>query len=399
MTDFSAIPSMLGYLYQIRYALFLLLRAELEYCLSIEWLDDISLQENGEIKELIQTKHVSSDSIPNTSKDFWKTIRVWSEAILNNELNLNESLFTLITTATAREEDSLARFLYPKKTELRNEEEALKAMTLIAIEGINKEHKSNKKAYEAFLKLDEKQKRFLVKRINVIDGSSNILDTKEEIKKILCFSTREKFVNEVFERLEGWWINRSISHFTLNENTPITKSELLSQLHDISEQYYEDNLPIYDFEFELPDEKAVEEDTRLFVEQLRLIMLRPKRIQKAISDYYIAYEQRSKWVRNDLLIDNELIKYESLLKDEWERKFESMLEELEEEEEREYQKKGRELYNLLQDVQLYIRKRCTEQTIVRGSYHILANQLDVGWHANFKERLRHLVKDTLEVKS
>ncbi len=57
-TDFSAAPSALGYLFQVRYALVLLLRAdEPETLISIEKLDDVAFEQNGEPEQLLQLKH------------------------------------------------------------------------------------------------------------------------------------------------------------------------------------------------------------------------------------------------------------------------------------------------------------------------------------------------------
>ena len=38
-----------------------------------------------------------------------------------------------------------------------------------------------------------------------------------------------------------------------------------------------------------------------------------------------------------------------------------------------------------------IRPKCQEAFIMRGSYHILANQLKIGWHVDFFERLKQLL--------
>jgi hypothetical protein len=46
-SNFSAGPSALGYLYQARYALYLLLLAEEEAALSIERFDDVAFEQNG----------------------------------------------------------------------------------------------------------------------------------------------------------------------------------------------------------------------------------------------------------------------------------------------------------------------------------------------------------------
>jgi hypothetical protein len=81
MSEFSARPSALGYLYQVRYALFAILSIENdETKLHIEALDDIDLETEGTPTELLQLKHNSlkrTANLTDTSQDFWKTIRIW----------------------------------------------------------------------------------------------------------------------------------------------------------------------------------------------------------------------------------------------------------------------------------------------------------------------------------
>ncbi|WP_233442879.1 ABC-three component system protein [Bradyrhizobium brasilense] len=91
------------------------------------------------------------------------------------------------------------------------------------------------------------------------------------------------------------------------------------QLSAIAEEYRTDNLPIT-FRGRLPDGQIdVANDPRLFVEQLRLLDLSAIRIRNAIVDYYRAFEQRSSWARESLLISDEIEEYEDRLVDEWTR--------------------------------------------------------------------------------
>src|SRR5678815_1212015 len=67
------------------------------------------------------------------------------------------------------------------------------------------------------------------------------------------------------------------------------------------------------------DDIDPEEDPRLFVAQLREIRISPTRIQSAILDYYRAFEQRSSWARENVLLEGEVDEYEDRLVDEWGR--------------------------------------------------------------------------------
>jgi hypothetical protein len=50
-----------------------------------------------------------------------------------------------------------------------------------------------------------------------------------------------------------------------------------------------------------------------------MLSLSTTRLQNAIIDYYRAFEQRSSWARENLLISNEVEEYENRLVDEWVR--------------------------------------------------------------------------------
>ena len=53
--------------------------------------------------------------------------------------------------------------------------------------------------------------------------------------------------------------------------------------------------------------------------------------------------------------------------------------------------KGRLLFSDMEKRDIRIRPKCQEAFIMRGSYHILANQLKIGWHVDFFDRLKQLL--------
>lgn len=127
---------------------------------------------------------------------------------------------------------------------------------------------------------------------------------------------------------------------------------------------------------------------------MKLISLGNRRMQTALRDYYRAFRQRANWVRNDLLYVNELENYEQRLIDEWEHSFGAMEDDLAAcvgLTEDEKIKEGRRLFSDIEKSDIRIRPKCQEAFVMRGSYHILANQLKVGWHIDFYERLKELL--------
>ncbi|WP_416208261.1 ABC-three component system protein [Halomonas sp.] len=62
--------------------------------------------------------------------------------------------------------------------------------------------------------------------------------------------------------------------------------------------------------------------------QLDLIKAGKRRVAAAIRDYYRAFEQRSRWLRDELVVGLDLRRYEKRLIEEWDLVFEGMRDEL-----------------------------------------------------------------------
>ncbi|WP_313462427.1 ABC-three component system protein [Pseudomonas nitroreducens] len=195
-----------------------------------------------------------------------------------------------------------------------------------------------------------------------------------------------------------------IKHLTGDRPEGIFGYEVSDKLSNFAEEYKADNLPIT-FRGKLPSEDIdIDTDPRLFVAQLREIGISANRIRNAILDYYRAFEQRSAWARESLLVLGEVEEYEDRLADEWDRYKDVIFESLEDDSaEDALRQAGAELYNWAEFEtakidSLRIRARVTEPYVLRGSFHILADstpQPRVYWHPRFLDRLG----DVLEAAS
>ena len=102
--DHTARPSMLGYQYQSRYALFLLLNSCLDgvNCkIAIERLDDIDIEGANNCVFLYQLKHhiTRQANLTDRSVDLWKSIREWSNFIKTGN-SIDEINLLLVTTSS-----------------------------------------------------------------------------------------------------------------------------------------------------------------------------------------------------------------------------------------------------------------------------------------------------------
>lgn len=391
MSNHQASEQMLGYLYQVRYALALLLENEnTDFQISIERFDDIAFSKDGLPKELIQLKHHvrRHGDLTNGSTDLWRTLKVWIDTISNAPNMLSGTGFFVITTAIAPD-NSAAYHL--KDDANRNAESAYKILKETCIASKNKDHK---KYYEAFLNTGETTVKCLLNQVYIVDSASNIIEVEKIFRKQIRYTCVPKYEDQICERLEGWWYRKAIEALCSDEPVFVTQSQVRSFIVSVHQEYSEDNLPIDIFDIETLQEGDLSDNEKVFFEQLKLISLGRRRMQIALRDYYRAFRQRANWVRNDLLYVNELEKYEQRLIDEWEHAFAAMEDDLAEfngATEEEKAKAGRVLFSDIEKSDIRIRPKCQEAFVMRGSFHMLANQLKVGWHIDFYDRLKKLL--------
>ena len=98
MATHEAAGQMMGYLYQVRYAMLLLLESENPtFKISIEKFDDIAFEDGFSPVEMIQNKHHgSAGSLTDRSVDLWKTIKVWLDQTKDKPDLLNSCRFLII---------------------------------------------------------------------------------------------------------------------------------------------------------------------------------------------------------------------------------------------------------------------------------------------------------------
>lgn len=390
MSEHQAGAQMLGYLYQIKYALALLLDSDNENLqISIEQFDDVAFSKDGQPNQLIQLKHHVSrtGNLTDASTDLWRTLNVWVDLISAKPELLADTKFLIITTATAPL-SSVAFDL--KEARGRDVDSLYKRLLHTCIDTGNQKHI---KYYNNFRNADETMIKKLLSNILVIDNASTILEVDKMYRKQIRYSCLSKHEDQVCERLEGWWFEKAVEGLCSKTPIFVTQAQARSFIVSVSQEYSLDNLPIN--VAKIIDNITVDRmtsDEKIFYEQLKLISLKNNHINIALRDYYKAFEQRSSWVRNDLLYVNELEIYEDRLIDEWEHSFANMQDELEEDDTEDIKtKKGKELFKHVDNQDIRIRPRCSASFVMRGTYHMLANQLKVGWHVDFRKRLEYLL--------
>jgi hypothetical protein len=388
---FSAAGPALGYLAQVDYALLAMLERmndEDAFAISIETLDDIVFHhaETDNATEKWQSKHTidTRRSLSDASTDLWKTLHNWIV-----EPSAPEVRLVLLATAPAGE--AAAKLRVGRD---RDVTDALRRLERTARESTNA---ANREYYHAFLGLEPEPREELIARIDVIDETATAAALEPALEGAVRKSVVARRRPALVERLRGWWHARAVAHLDAiarHEPDRITAAEVEDRLLELADMLRDENLPVDVLDLPQPTPDDVSEDDRIFVAQLRLIALSSERLRKCIYDHNRAFAQRSIWQRDRLLEVGELGHYDQELKEAWERFFLPVGEDDPELDEDALLRAARERFADLDRSALPpIRRDVRQGWVARGSLHVVADRLEIGWHPDWLNHLRHRIAE------
>ena len=392
LTKFSGADASLGYLYQVRSALVWTLRRlkeDPDFFVSVETLDDVAFETfGGTPTELLQTKHhtTGAGNLTDASVDLWKTLRIWFEGYVAEDIPETTILY-LITTAAAPA-GTAASYL---RTNGRDVSAAREALARTAMTSINL---ANKAAYKSFLSAGLLGQADVLSRVFVIDSSPTVTSLEDDLRSEVYWATLRKHHTAFLERLEGWWLRRILAQLANVAGDRVGAFEVEATMNDLREQFKDEALPIDDdlLEFSLDEASENEYGAYPFVQQVRLSKAGQHRVAAAIRDYYRAFEQRSRWLREELVVGLDVRLYEKRLVEEWELSFAAITDELGVgATESAKEAAARQLLAWAERTVIPIRPSVTEPFISRGSLHILSDEMRIGWHVDFQARLARLL--------
>lgn len=398
MTDlpsrFSAAGPALGYLAQVDYALLAALErmdSEDDFALSLETLDDIVFHDidTDDPTEKLQSKHSidPSRNLTDASPDLWKTLHNWLVEPSSGNVRL-------VLLAVADAGTAAARL---RVREGRDVAAALRDLERTARESTST---GNAAYYRKFLDLDPTARRAFLERVDVVDGTARAVDLQPAFERAVRKSVKQQRRPALVDRLRGWWHRRVVDHLDAvahQRQDRITAGELEDQLLEIADSLRDENLPIDVLEMPEPTDEEVSESDRIFVAQLRLVAVGSERLRKCIYDHNRAFAQRSLWQRDRLLEVGELGRYDRELKEAWERFFLPAGDDEPPLEEDEVMRLARERFVELDRRDLPpIRRDVRPGWVARGSLHVISDRLEIGWHPEWLEHLRHRLAEVRE---
>ncbi len=372
---------MAGYLFQCRLALLhglQMAKKKPNGHISIEKFDDIAFENDDLSLCLSQAKHsVNPKTLDDMSVDVWKTLNIWMSHFDQGLITLNSTKFVLITTSTSAEGSAMS--LLRPGTSIEEREQCLLLLRNAAHRSGNMQTAA---ARSKFLALTDEQALIFLKQIEVLDNHPNLIDVMSEIEGEIVLIA-PSHIQLAAAYLEGWWLGVVGKCLIEDTNASIPVQHIIMKANEIGKSLGGDALPIDD-----PNELGAkgysdDDEVEMFVRQMRAVNLPDRIVRRSTQDYYRAFAQRSKWARENLLLDLELSKYDASLKDKWERKFDAELTTKPISTETEKNDMGRDLCLWASQQSIPLRN-IVEAWITSGSFQGLADRLQIGWHPEYK---------------
>ena len=378
----NAAASFTGYLFQARYALLRGLeegRRNPSHAVSIERFDDVAFEDAGRPIELIQTKHHGRrGDLTDMSTDVWKTLHIWIPRFIHDPTAANTTRCLFLTTSPAPGGSALSML---RKTNASRDESRAAELLIAAAKASRNALTAAARA--AFLSLTPAARRLLIHNIWVFDHGPTILDVRAEIESLLHYSALPEQVTHLTDHLEGWWFNRVVTALADPHSAILPLASIQNKVSDLRESFRLGHLALDDTIEAMPPVTELPPDDRMFIRQMRLVDVSNNEVRATVHDYYRAYEQRSRWARENLLLDGEAARYERDLRDVWHRRFLACTADIpRDSDERTNAAQGRQVFRWAREYQKPFRNR-DELWLSSGSLQMLADAVRVGWHPNY----------------
>ncbi|MGN6264488.1 MAG: ABC-three component system protein [Ginsengibacter sp.] len=383
LKEHSAPGQALGYYFQLERALAWIATAPQGSYIGIETEDDVVVKLLSGETIYEQDKSSTTNYPFNPSrKDLWKTLLIWLNAATNEEIDVNNAYFYLVTNKDAK--DTVAEKIGIAKTQ----EEIGKVIELL-------KEKARTISGEAKILADQVlsfPNDILSKIIERITYKAGKETMTISFRKILAGNLQldmeaveqnESIINE----LTGWLFQQVVNSWRNNLAALISRDDFHREKINILTSIRQKIVNEIMIELgEIPEEEERSQWENKYVKQLKLIGCTTEDIYKAIHDYLNAVIKRTDLAKKGYLTLSQLDDLDKNLEQHWENVFRS----------RKLSHKNLDAKDIGQIIYfdtIDYDTSCGEYKLrnhflIRGSYHTLADQLKLGWHPEYRLELR-----------
>lgn len=376
----------LGYSLQFTRLTHLLLQAPEGSLCSLELLDDVAQEDNSGDVMLIQSKSaLTANPVSDRAKSLWKTLSNWIELAVSPDFELDKTIFELYISRPV--EGNIVESFSEAKTLESAREAIAQARTILwgtppdfdLKDGVAKDIAQYvEKVFNANHSILE---RLICNFQLTLGGGSPQADLEacvrghpvssskvHDITNYLCGKVK-RHIDMLLEAGKPAVISRNEFHFWYTtyvqkiDRQTVISSRAQIPSEEVSREYFPDN----------------------FIRQLEIISLPYEVMLEAVSDYLMASFDRTDWAVQGEVDESSFDDLNLVLQRTWRNKQRAsgLMNGG-----RSEQEQGQMLYFDCMQFSATVQAMSPPSHFIPGCYHMLSNELTVGWHPDYKVQLR-----------
>ena len=384
----TEVPGQLfGYSLQYPRAYLRLLEIPDDACISIEDIGDVGVlySDGSKLSEEDKSTIRNSNPLSDKSTNLWKTIYNWLNKIKNGILNVETDKFILYTNHLVST-DSIVQKL---NSSIDNENEINEIIKEIKI--IKDSSQVNSDIYKYINFILEESNIFIFKKFIrnfelVADKNADNVYKEIEKKLIHDLGVTANQTEIILQEGTGWLQKQFMEKAANHKDLCIKRIDYMKFIKPFYNKVLVTELIDYACSKSLTNEQqlSILEKHPTYVKQLELIDLETDDILEAINDYYKSEINRDKWNEEGILSLSDIQTFKSDLISSYinlKRKIDIL-----NGQENEINR-GKILYSECQEKDIKLAQKQTPPRTVQGTYQLLADEKELGWHPDWKNRL------------
>jgi hypothetical protein len=373
----NAAGQLFGYSLQFPRVLLRLLQAEIDAKVGIEVCGDVAVFFPEGITLTEEDKSsLLKNAIADTSSNLWKTFYNWINAINNKELEPKTDRFIIYTNHRVPSDSIVMKLNNAQTQQEVNSIIQLAQKKLENIGGDKNLFRYKKEIFENNLNIFR----------DIIPRFELIIDHKaDDVYNSIRNEIRKKYVQDdqieyLLEALSGWLQKTTNQLIAQKKQAIISFSEFDKQFKFLFKIIRSNDILIDYALSKMPAKQELAKKAKkrpIYVRQLEIIKLTQDKIIRAVSDYFKADTNRQQWIEKGLVDESSMQDFESRLISFYTNLRQRILltnSQVPKEDQ------GELILLECQQRQERIANMDPPDRTVQGSYHVLSDELRVGWH-------------------
>jgi hypothetical protein len=382
----NATGQLFGYALQFPRALLRLLQANSGAKIVIEELGDVAdVSPNGSIVTEEDKSSLTGNALADRSINLWKTFYNWINAVDTGNFVVNRDRFVLYTNHSVPA-NSLAQTFSVASDATSAQAAFEKACAVLADVGDGRDLFKYK---DKVLNQSAEVFRAILQRFELV-ADSKADDVYPEIRQFLGTNAfvPDEDVEWVLHEITGWLQTTIIERIAIHQSACVSRDELKTRIQPILHKINSKGLVDYAVS-QIPNHDELSRrvgERPVYVRQLEHISLGDDRIIEAVSDYFRVDTNRLEWIEKGLVCEADMEDFENKLVSfhgNEQQAVELTQSQLQAE------KRGQLLLANCQKYSTKIAEKDPPDKTAQGSYHVLADEMRLGWHPQWHDKMRN----------